>query len=157
MVAELGSTDIVYRRVTFEALPDDVLLEIFYFYVDGVQDLDSWHLLVHVCRRWRHVVFVSPRRLNVQLYCSFKRPVRKMLDVWPALPLVIANITDDPTSPEPEDPDNVLAALEHSDRVYEIYLGAVQDHLLESVVAVMEGPFPSLEYLLLGRTSASPS
>jgi len=157
MVAELGSTDIVYRRVTFEALPDDVLLEVFDFYVDEVQDFDAWHPLVHVCRRWRHIVFASPRRLRVQLYCSFKRPARKMLDVWPPLPLVIANITDDPTSPEPEDPDNVLAALEHSDRVYDIYLGAVQGHLLESVVGVMEGPFPSLESLVLNSDTDGPA
>jgi hypothetical protein len=163
MVAEWGSTDIIYRRVTFEALPDDVLLEIFYFYIDEVQDLDAWHPLVHVCRRWRHVVFASPRRLNVQLYCSFKRPTRKMLDVWPPLPIVIANINDgmmndgDPTSPEPEDPDNVIAALEYSDRVYGIYLGAVQGCLLERVVAVMEGPFPSLESLELSSDNDGPA
>ena len=157
MVAELVFVDIIYRRVIFEALPDDVLLEVFYFYIDEVQDLDGWHPLVHVCRRWRRIVFASPRRLNVQLYCSFKRPARKMLDVWPPLPLVIANIHDDPTSPEPEDPDNVIAALEHSDRVYEIYLGAVQGRLLESIVAVMQGPFPSLEYLALSSDTDGPA
>jgi hypothetical protein len=58
-------------------LPDDVLLEIFDFYVD--EDLreydfskhvvEEWQTLVHVCRRWRRVVFRSPCRLNLRLVC----------------------------------------------------------------------------------------
>ena len=67
-----------------DVLPDEVLLEIFDFYVVRYQDLDladvalsdhdtkrrieSWQLLLHVCRRWRGIVFGSQRRLNLQLY-----------------------------------------------------------------------------------------
>jgi hypothetical protein len=40
-----------------------VLLEIFDFYVFE----ESWETLIHVCRRrrWRYVVFGSPRRLDL--------------------------------------------------------------------------------------------
>ena len=47
-------------------LPDDVLLDIFDFYVvEAMEDeevlyldkISAWHTLVHVCRRWRSVVF----------------------------------------------------------------------------------------------------
>jgi len=75
--------------VTIEALPNTVLLEIFSFYTDPLRlDYDGWHALVHVCRRWRFVVFDSPRRLDLRLNCTPKRPL-KMLDIWPALPIVI--------------------------------------------------------------------
>src|SRR6266700_3384297 len=83
--------------IEIDVLPDDVLLAIFDFYVVGYQDLDfieallsnfdtktkirSWQSLVHVCRRWRGLVFGSPRRLNLQLCCTTKTPARETLDV----------------------------------------------------------------------------
>jgi hypothetical protein len=39
-----------------DVLPDDVLLEIFDFYMEKTK-VDAWHLLVHVCRRWRCLCF----------------------------------------------------------------------------------------------------
>ena len=38
---------------------------------------DTWRTLVHVCRRWRSVVFGSPLRLNPQLLHTDKTPVRE--------------------------------------------------------------------------------
>jgi hypothetical protein len=70
--------------VTFGALPDDVLLEIFEFYLALVKDWlglipeDAWHTLVHVCKRWRSIVFASPHRLELQLFCTNNRPVHNM-------------------------------------------------------------------------------
>src|SRR6266852_2600909 len=96
--------------LTTDDLPDDVLLEIFDFYVVRYQDLDhlevvlsdqdtkrkieSWQSLVHVCRRWRGLTFGSPRRLNLQLCCI---PETSMisLDIWPHLPLLIKGETDE--------------------------------------------------------------
>ena len=74
-----------------ETLPDDVFLAIFDFYVRPVQvfpedkkeEIETWQTPVHVCRRWRNVVFGSPLRLNLRLCCTPKTPVRRMLDVWP--------------------------------------------------------------------------
>ncbi|KAH9963476.1 hypothetical protein BGW80DRAFT_1351168, partial [Lactifluus volemus] len=35
----------------------------------------EWHRLAHVCRRWRHIIFDSPRSLNLQLFCTYGTPV----------------------------------------------------------------------------------
>ena len=93
------SDDIGQQLITFDTLPDDDLLETFDFYVDGDMDEDfeslekpriqEWITLAHVCRRWRTVVFQSPRRLNLRLFCTSETPARDTLDIWPPLPLVI--------------------------------------------------------------------
>ena len=125
---------------------DDVLLEIFNFYLGedpGIDELEEWHILVHVCRKWRAVVFGSPRRLNLQLHCGTRNPVRQMLDVWPVLPIVIWDWN--PTRAV----DNIIAALEHSDRVCQIELGRVPSLQLENVLAAMQEPFLALTSLQL--------
>jgi hypothetical protein len=127
-------------------LPDDVLLEMFNFYLGedpGIDELEEWHILVHVCRKWRVVVFESPRRLNLQLHCGTRNPVRQMLDAWPVLPIVIWDWS--PTRAV----DNIIAALEHNDRVCQIELGGVPSLLLEEVLAAMQEPFPALTSLQL--------
>src|SRR6267154_1237755 len=94
MITELSGTG---RRVSINILPDDVLLEIFDHYTIRPQSypysnpqVDAWHKLVHVCQRWRYVVFDSPRRLDLRLLCTNRTPVTKMLHIWPALPIVIS-------------------------------------------------------------------
>jgi len=132
-----------------DLLPDDALLIIFDFYVDDDRDVDVWHTLLHVCQKWRYVVLSSPRRLNLRLLCTDIRPVREMLDIWPAIPIVIWK-SRDPISLE-EGADNIIAALEHPDRVCEIRLGNIPSSILESFAAVMQEPFlalTSLELLL---------
>ena len=70
----------VGQAITIDDLPDDVLLAIFNFHVDKhqglpvsifdchrIREIESWQSLVHVCRRWRGLVFASPRRLNLRL------------------------------------------------------------------------------------------
>ena len=127
----------VGQVVTIDGLPDDDLLAIFDFCVFKYEDLDlrvpsdsdtkrkiqSWQSLVHVCRRWRGLVFVSQRRLNLQLFCVTRAggSARKSsLDVWPALPLVIQGHVYDSSV------DNVIALLEHSDRIYQSTSIAIQ-------------------------------
>jgi hypothetical protein len=72
---------------TIDVLPDDVLLCIF----DSCRrllDRDGiwpWHTFVHVCQRWRRVIFGSPCYLRLHLVCKCKKDVQKMLDIWPAL------------------------------------------------------------------------
>ena len=134
-------------------LPDDVLLEIFDLYVD--EDLDKyeyykteievWQTLVHVCCRWRRVVFGSPRRLNLRLVCTSKTPARDTLDVWPSLPLLLRVQDSNPT----EDVDEILAVLERSDRIVKIKLSSVNGSNSEIVLAAMQVPFPELTVLLL--------
>ncbi len=54
---------------------------------------------MHVCQKWRCVVFGSQRRLNIQLACRPTTPVREMLDIWPRLPIVIQQHDDEPWQP----------------------------------------------------------
>ncbi len=102
-----------------DVLPDDVLLVVFDFYLVKYpkrdKDTSRWQTLVHVCRRWRSIVFGSPRRLNLKLRCTPKTPARDSLDVWPGLPLLIQGDIY-----EESDVDNIIAALERSDRVCKI-------------------------------------
>jgi hypothetical protein len=139
-----------YRKVTIGALPDDVLLEIFDFYPDqdriwSIRD-DWWHTLVHVCRRWRNVVFASPRRLRLQLRCRPNRSVKQMLDIWPELPFIISKSawSDGPNTVE--NVENVIGALELKDRVsgIDLYVSCSE---MERYAAVMQDPFPALTHL----------
>jgi hypothetical protein len=121
-------------------LPEDVLLEIFYFYVGKAQGIQAWRYLVHVCRPWRSVVFGSPRRLNLQLVCTAKT---RALDIWPALPLQIRGRGDLR--------DSLDAVLELSDRVRGIDLRRITSWhsgkgKLSTAMAV---PFPELRNLRL--------
>ena len=98
------------------SINNDVLVKLFDFCsLDVDQWLYAWQTLVHVCRRWRRVVFGAPRRLDLQLVCSAKTPARDTLDIWPSLPLLIYADLSETTSV-----DIVIAAFEHSDRVHEI-------------------------------------
>ena len=135
-------------------LPDDALLEIFDHYMadvrleeDGWKTIEkAWQSLVHVCHRWRSTVFGSPRRLDLQLVCSRGTPARDTLDVWPALPLVIRC---DPGDTHPIRGDNIIAVLEHTDRVCHIFIPKVLSSDLEILLSAMQKPFPELTYLQL--------
>jgi hypothetical protein len=136
-----------YRKVTIGTLPDDVLLEIFDFYADrdriwSIRD-DWWHTLVHVCRRWRNVVFASPRRLRLQLLCRPNRSVKEMSDIWPELPIVISDEGWYDRRKTVENVKNAIDALELNDRVSGIDL-RVSCSDMERFAAVMQHPFPAL-------------
>jgi hypothetical protein len=140
-------------------LPDDVLLEIFDFYVDKdfepseKQTMEKWITLAHVCRRWRTVVFQSPHRLNLRLICTPKTPARDTLDIWPPLPLIIHNV-DDIFDDKPSSVDNIIAALERNDRVCQIKLKRVTSSEFEYIMdsAAINKPFPELTHLRLSGT-----
>ena len=153
--AELGGADRLYPWATIDALPDNVLLETFEFYLDKDDpdefgyghNYDGWQTLVHVCRTWRCIVFASPRRLDLKLYCTRRRSVNsKTLDIWPELPIVI----DAQDMQSKDDVTNIIAALRHHNRVCKIYYSNVQieDSLLKAFVA-MDEPFPLLTSLEL--------
>jgi hypothetical protein len=108
---------------------------------------EAWQSLVHVCRRWRCIVFGSPRRLHLQLVCTLGTRARETLDVWPALPLIVSS-TISSTSV-----DNIVDALGHRDRVCEIHFRRESGGLQywDKVLAAMQVPFPALTGLLLRR------
>jgi len=102
-------------------------------------------MLVHVCRKWRTLVFGSPHHLNVQLFCSIRTPVPAKLGIWPALPIVVYqhNFRE-------QNLDNLIAAIKHNDRVCKIDFRSPFDiGQLERIVSVMEVPFPELTNLRL--------
>jgi hypothetical protein len=107
--------------------------------------IEAWQLLVHVHRRWRCLVFASPRRLNLRLFCKPKAPVKYKLDIWPALPLVIRGTIS------PSVVDNILALLKRHNRVSAIDLFCYTTPLVavEKVWAAMQVPFPELTVLRL--------
>jgi len=150
-IIKLGGTDQHYPPVTIEVLPNTVLLEMFDFYVDQpLANEDAWHTLVHVCRQWRFVVFDSPRRLHLRLLCTPIRP-RKILDIWPALPIVIdfwAVIGFWAEGEQLRGMANVIAALNQHCRVCKIHIRSIPNSLMKRF-AVMEKPFPELTYLKL--------
>ena len=144
-ITDFGDTDQLYQRVAICALPDDVLLEIFNFYMDIHFGEDKWHTLVHVCRRWRWVVFASLRRLNLRLLCTNRRPVHNALDVWPQLPIVIRGKRG---MSRPQDEKNMIAALKQRNRVCEIDIYPITKSLLRRIAAIKE-PFLELTGLIL--------
>ena len=148
-IIDFGDTDQLYQRVAICALPDDVLLEIFNFYMDIHFGEDKWHRLVHVCRRWRWVVFASPRRLNLRLLCTNRRPVHNALDVWPQLPIVIRASRG---MSRPQDTKNMIAALKQRNRVRMIVIYSLTNSLLRRIAAIKE-PFPELRGLELQSSS----
>lgn len=79
--------------MTIDTLSDDSLLYIYYLYADESFRKEGWCTLVRVCQRWRTLVFGSPRYLNVQLLCTEGIQVKRMLDIFPALPIVIQYFT----------------------------------------------------------------
>jgi F-box-like len=157
-ITELGGTDHVYPRVTFGALPDDVLLEIFNFYLACVpfehyrfrcQPEDAWHMLVHVCKRWRSIVFASPHRLKLQLLCKNNRPVQT-LDIWPELPIVISGSRG---MSERDNTNNIIAPLTQHHRVVKIDMVEIPNSFLTRMrVVEMRGPFSALKSLRLIST-----
>ena len=125
-------------------IPDDILLEIFDLYKEA-EDYGfvwNWSTLLHVCRRWRQVVFTSPLRLYLRILCTYRIAARNNLDIWPAFPIVIDYFphgiaTDD------EFEDNIIAEFKHRDRVYDVKLSVTCSEL-EKITSVMQEPFPVL-------------
>ena len=100
---------------------------------------------MHVCRRWRTVVFGSPHQLNVYLFCSIRTPVVEKLDIWPALPIVVYQ-----HGFLKRRLNNLIAAIKHNDRVCKIDLHSFFDvWQLERIVSEMQVPFPALKDLEL--------
>ena len=107
----------------------------------------EWHTLIHVCRKWRYIIFASPRVLNLRLLCTIGTPARARLAIWPAFPIAVIGSVD--STPLEVVADNVMASLEHKDRVYRIDLQRIPNSLMGRIAAAMEEPFPMLTDLTL--------
>jgi hypothetical protein len=137
-------------------LPHDVLFEIFNFY--GFESEYScypwrWQTLVHVCRRWRQIIFASPLQLDLRFVCTPRTRVKELLEFLPpSMPIIIRNYFDTPppcSTPAIEDVNQVITALEQRDDVRCIDLDGLQNDLLEKLATAMQETYPTLEYVLL--------
>ena len=145
------------HQVTIQVLSDDVLLYIFLFLRPNYHRHDdhavsparmpsltwAWHRLSQVCRRWRYLMLASPLHLGLGLVTSERRR-GTILGLWPPLPISIRY--DSPWTLSLEDVQDVIAILEHSNRIFEIKL-TISNNVLNSNVW-MES-FPALEVLCL--------
>jgi hypothetical protein len=141
---------------TINTLNDDVLLSIFGSY--RLDDDKNWNLqlkwfkLIHVCRRWRHLIYGFPSHLDLQLLCTNGTPVADMLNHSPPLPLII-NYQNTYATMTTEDEEGILLALRHHDRVRRIVLHAPHQDLHKFLTAMNEN-FPTLERLSIVSTSS---
>ena len=156
--------------MTIEILPNDILLEIFSFYVEEIPEpweahvferIHEWITLVHVSQRWRDLAFTSSRRHNLRILCTNRRPARDMLDVWPTLPLVIwyretGNGHPLPRMKARDDANDIIYALGHRDRVSQVFLGSLPLSVLDRLVPSMQESFPALTCLEIDPMDGKP-
>ena len=140
-------------QAIIDILPDNVLLEIFQSYrvVSYYIIRWWWKGLADVCRRWRQIIFESPHSLDLRLVCTGRTPTRTSLDdIWPPFPIAIFShysVSDD------EGQDNIIAALEHHDRVIQIDIRDQDHFVFGKFSAVTQRPFPVLTNLELSSTN----
>ena len=146
--------------MTINVLPDNVFLEIFSFCLSDptrypLQRTREWQRLVHVCQSWRRIIFASPRRLDLHLSCTYGTPVRQNLIYWPLFfPLIVdysGSLRHHPVygfNLAPDDEDNILAALQHVDRIHRVKISTTYS-TLRIVATVMQESFPALTHLEL--------
>jgi len=135
---------------TINSLSDDVLLCIFDSYRRDSEWRPGpcawpWDVLVHVCQRWRRIVFAFPGYLDLHLRCKSKTDVQAMLEIWPALPLHFHIILDSIKVDE----NDIIGTLEHRDRMAGINFQGFKRSQLEKCMALMQEPFPVLKSLEL--------
>ena len=108
---------------------------------------------MHICRKWRRIVFAAQVDLHLRLFCTHGTPVRRTLDCWPVtLPIVVeygGYSSLDP--PAPGDENDIMAALKRSYRVISIRL-TITISLLEKL-STLKRPFSRLEDLVLQSQS----
>ena len=101
-------------------------------------------------RRWRCVVFSSPRRLNLRVLYTKGRLVKaRTLDIWPDLPIVI-HVTWEFL--QPPSMASIISVLKHRHRVCKIAIDYAPKSLKE--IATASGPFPALNELKLSWKSS---
>ncbi len=104
----------------------------------------AWHKLARICRKWRSIALGSPHRLNLRILCLERIPVRKKLDFWPPFPIVLmVNYY------QKWGEDNILATLEHHNRVCQIVIRNISSSRWENALPLMQKPFPILTDLEL--------
>jgi len=151
---------------SIDVLDDDPLINIFRLYRPDLLDEEEtndirilqggewcreswWYKLVHVCRRWRSLIFASASHLGLSLLCTYRTPVADMLAHSPPLPLVIdyADWSQNLTL-SPVDKEGIKLALRHRNRVRRIRLAIVIE-TCATLIDPIDKEFPILEDLYI--------
>ena len=136
-------------ETSIDILPEDVLLQIFDFYQMCIWSLSEWYPLILVCRRWHQLIISSPHRLDLYLLCTRGKSFRKNLDLLPTFPIVVDSsyLHYDAKKWSPDEEEDILAALEHPDRISRLNLRVTR--LLLAKVAHWPEQLPILTELSL--------
>ena len=138
-------------KLTINHLPDELLIEIFDFYRQESERWTAqwstepeWFVLVHVCKRWRAVMFESASRLDLRLVLTAQRggDFEPILAHVPPLPIDM----DYYYKRSGLNLHHVSDALEHPDRFRQITFRGPDRDLNELLYAI-EYPLPALESL----------
>ena len=108
----------------------------------------DWTTLAHVCRRWRAIILASPQRLHLRVTCDPRTPVKTSLDIWPPIPIAVVCFPSHTVDEEGE--ENIVAALEHRDRISDLDIFDRAGTSLKRWVVEMQEPLPALTNLYLG-------
>ena len=139
-------------------LDDDSLLQIFSCY--RLDDEENWYLrlgwlmLIHVCPRWRNLIYDSWSHLDMCLLLTNDSPSMDTLSHLPPLPLVIHYVDRTKTITR-KDEGNLYLGLQQYDRVRRVILQAPSSKL-RMWLEPMNKLFPILgELSLLSTTTDS--
>jgi hypothetical protein len=136
-------------------LDDDSLLQIFSFY--RLEDEDDWYFrlgwlkLVHVCPRWRKLIYNSWAHLDMCLLLTNDSPSMDTLSHLPPLPLVI-RYSDRTRTITRKDEGIMYLGLQQHDRVRRVDLQAPSSKL-RMWLEPMNKLFPMLGDLFLSSTT----
>ncbi|KAI0258334.1 hypothetical protein BC834DRAFT_911882 [Gloeopeniophorella convolvens] len=151
-----NSTGAKPRKATINFLPDELLLEVFSAHLrqnSGPQPTPrQWFQTVpaHVCRRWRQLIIMSPRRLGLYVLCCAGAPISDLLDHSPpSIPLKL-----DYHDWTPATKGDILLTLGHLSRVRDISLSA-EIIALRDLLSRMDSRAPQLEKLDLISSGTS--
>ena len=134
---------------------DDSLLQIFSCY--RLEDEDDWYLrlawlnLVHVCRRWRNLIYDSWFHLNMGLLLTYDSPSIDTLSHLPPVPLDI-DYSDRTRTITRNDEGNLRLGLQQRGRVRLVALRA-RSSTLRMWLKPMNDLFPRLRDLSLWSTT----
>ena len=87
-------------------------------------------------------MFGSPRRLDLRVVCTETTPTRTSLDIWPPFPITV--ICPSLSTEDEQGVENIIAAVERSDRVLQLSINRIDGPAFEKLIAAMHGPFPAL-------------
>ena len=149
------------HRTNVHILDDDSLLQIFRCY--RLEDEDDWYLrlswrkLVHVCRRWRYLIYEESSYMDMCLLLTNCSPSMDPPSHLPLLPLVIVCSDGTKTMTRNGDPeDNIHLGLQQHGRVRRVLLRAPSSSL-RVWLEPMNEHFPGLRDLSLFSTTTEMS